>query len=239
MIASFTPCSYTHRAIFLLILFQASGIPAFTVAVCRAKAARYFSPAHILSHHNKEVSAMKSFPIQKVYRLMEPSPIVLVSTYRGKPNLMTMGFHMMIQHDPPLIGAVIGDWDYSYMALTSTRECVIAIPGVDLAKKVVDIGNCSGQDVDKFKKFNLTPLPAKKVKAPLVGQCLANIECKVADTRMVNKYSLFILEAVSAYINPGRKEQRTLHHQGNGTFKVDGRTIDLRKRMVKWKEFAD
>jgi flavin reductase (DIM6/NTAB) family NADH-FMN oxidoreductase RutF len=152
---------------------------------------------------------------------------------------MTMGFHMMIQHAPPLIGAVIGPWDYSFKALKSARECVIAIPGMDLAEKVVDIGNCSGQDTDKFKKFRLNPLPAQKIKASLVEQCLANIECKVVDTRLMNRYNLFVLKAVKAWVNPDRKEQRTLHHQGNGTFKVDGRTIDLRKRMVKWLELVD
>ncbi len=171
---------------------------------------------------------------------MEPSPIVLVTTYhRGKPNVMTMGFHMMIQHDPPLIGAVIGPWDYSYKALKSTRECVIGIPGADLAEKVVDIGNCSGEDIDKFKKFRLTSRPSQDVGAPLIEACIANIECKVVDTRMVSRYNLFILEAVRAWVNPGRKEQRTLHHQGNGTFKVDGKIIDLRERMVKWREFVD
>lgn len=171
---------------------------------------------------------------------MEPSPAVLLTTFHGgTQNIMTMGFHMMIQHDPPLIGAVIGPWDHSYKALKATRECVIAIPGMDLAKKVVDIGNCSGKDTDKFKKFRLDAARAQKVAAPLVEQCLANIECKVVDTRMVNRYNLFVLEAVKAWINAGRKEQRTLHHQGNGTFKVDGKTIDLRDRMVKWREFVD
>jgi flavin reductase (DIM6/NTAB) family NADH-FMN oxidoreductase RutF len=183
---------------------------------------------------------MKSYPIKKVYRLMEPSPIVLVTTFhQGRPNIMTMGFHMMIQHSPPLIGAIIGPWDYSYKAIKATRECVIAIPGVDLADKVVDIGNCSGEDIDKFKKFRLAPKSAQNVKAPLIEQCIANIECKVVDTRMVNRYNLFILQAAKAWFNATRKEQRTLHHQGNGTFKVDGKLLDLRDRMVKWREFVD
>jgi flavin reductase (DIM6/NTAB) family NADH-FMN oxidoreductase RutF len=129
--------------------------------------------------------------------------------------------------------------EYSFKALRATGECVIAIPAPDLAKKAVDIGNCTGQEIDKFEKFNLAPVAAKHIKAPLIGQCIANIECKVVDTRMVNRYSLFVLKAVKAWVNPNRKEQRTLHHQGNGTFKIDGRTIDLRKRMVKWKEFVD
>ena len=171
---------------------------------------------------------------------MEPGPIVLVTTFhRGKSNVMTMGFHMMVQHAPPLIGAVIGPWDYSYNAIKRTRECVIAIPGMDLAEKVVDIGNCSGEETDKFKKFRLTSIVAQNIGAPLIEQCIANIECNVVDTRMVNSYNLFILKAVKAWINPNRKEQRTMHHQGNGTFRIDGKIIDLRKRMVKWRELAD
>ena len=61
---------------------------------------------------------MKEIPASQAYRLLEPGPIVLVTTsYNGKPNVMTMGFHMMIQHAPPLIGCVIGPWDHSYQAL--------------------------------------------------------------------------------------------------------------------------
>jgi flavin reductase (DIM6/NTAB) family NADH-FMN oxidoreductase RutF len=169
---------------------------------------------------------MKTYSANKVYRLIEPGPIVLLTTsHKGKPNVMTLGFHMMIQHDLALIGAVIGPWDFSYKALKATGECVIAIPGADLAQKVVDIGNCSGDEVDKFTTFRLTPKVGQNVKAPLIEQCIANIECRVADTRMVNRYNLFILEVVKAWTNPGRKEKRTMHHQGNGTFKVDGKTL--------------
>jgi hypothetical protein len=59
----------------------------------------------------------------------------------------------------------------------------------------------------------------------------------VADTALVGKYSLFILEAVMIWTDPKRKERRTLHHNGDGTFTVDGRTINLQDRMVKWKQF--
>ena len=183
---------------------------------------------------------MRNYPVKKVHKLIEPGPVVFVTTaYRGKSNIMTMGFHMMIQHEPPLIGAVIGPWDYSFKAIKASRECVIAIPGADLADKVVDIGNCSGEDIDKFKKFKLTMRSAQQVQAPLIEECIANIECKVVDTRMVNRYNLFIFQAVKSWSNADRKEQRTLHHQGNGTFKVDGKAIDLRQKMVKWREFVD
>ena len=180
---------------------------------------------------------MKELPASHAYRLLEPGPIVLVTTSQdGRPNVMTMGFHMVVQHDPALIGCIIGPWDYSYGALRSTGECVIAIPTVDLAKTVVDIGNCSGDEFDKFEKFSLTPRPAKGVAPPLIEECLANLECKVADTRMVDAYNLFILGVERVWIDPDRKERRTLHHRGDGSFVVDGEVIDHSDRMVKWRD---
>jgi flavin reductase (DIM6/NTAB) family NADH-FMN oxidoreductase RutF len=174
----------------------------------------------------------------KAYLLLESGPIVLVTTSsKGRANVMTMGFHMMMQHAPPLIGCIIGPWDHSYKALSATKECVIAIPTVDLAKAVVDIGSCSGSDVDKFERFELTTSKAKEVGAPLIKECFANIECRVADTGFVEKYNLWVLEAVAIWVDDKRKERRTLHHNGDGTFTVDGRKIDLKERMVLWKDF--
>jgi flavin reductase (DIM6/NTAB) family NADH-FMN oxidoreductase RutF len=174
----------------------------------------------------------------KAYLLMEAGPVVLVTTaHEGRQNVMTMGFHMIVQHAPPLIGGIIGPWDHSYAALRETGECVIAVPTVDLAETVVDIGNCSGSDTDKFARFKLTPQPAEQVAAPLIAECLANIECRVADTALVGKYNLFLFEAVAIWLDRDRKERRTLHHNGDGTFTVDGKTLDLRERMTLWKSF--
>jgi len=177
---------------------------------------------------------MKELPLDKAFRLIEPGPVVILTTAReGKPNIMTMSWHMVVDFTP-LIGCIISSWDYSYTALCETKECVLAIPTVDLANKVVDIGNCSGREVDKFKTFGLTPKPAGEVRAPLIAECLANLECRVLDDSLAAKYDLFILQGVKAWIDPARKERRTLHANGNGTFVVDGRTLDLKKRMVKW-----
>ena len=181
---------------------------------------------------------MKSVDPSKAYLLLEAGPVVLVTTaYNGYANVMTMGFHVMVQHAPPLIGCVIGPWDYSHAALVATRECVIALPTVDLAETVVDIGNCSGEEVDKFVRLKLTPEPAMKVQAPLIRECLANIECRIADDSLAHAYDLFILEAVAIRYDDERRERRTLHHRGDGTFTVDGRTLDLRERMVLWRGF--
>jgi flavin reductase (DIM6/NTAB) family NADH-FMN oxidoreductase RutF len=108
---------------------------------------------------------------------------------------------------------------------------VIAVPGVKLAPKVVNVGNCSGRNVAKFERFALTPKPAKRVAAPLIAECFANLECRVADTRLVSKYNLFILEVLKARIDPAQKHPRTIHHHGYGRFAVDGAMIKLVSRM--------
>jgi flavin reductase (DIM6/NTAB) family NADH-FMN oxidoreductase RutF len=175
---------------------------------------------------------MKELPLGKVYQLIEPGPVVMLTTsHKGRADIMTMSWHMMVDFDPPLIACVVSEADYSFAALRATGECVIAIPAVGLAPKVVKVGNTSGRDIDKFAAFGLTKLPAERVRAPLVKECFANIECRVTDTRMVNRYNLFILEGVKAWVDPKQKSPKTIHHHGYGTFVVDGETIKLKSKM--------
>ena len=177
--------------------------------------------------------AKRTFSLANVYRLLEPGPVVLVTTaHKGKVNIMTQSWHTMMEFEPPLVGCVIGGQSHSFDALLATKECVISIPTVELARQVVGIGNCSGKKVDKFRKFKLTPLPSSQVAPPLIAECYANLECRVADTRMVNKYGFFVLEVVKAWIDPAMKDPRTLHHQGKGVFMVAGDKVKLPSRMA-------
>lgn len=175
----------------------------------------------------------RTFPLEQVYRLIEPGPVVLLTTaHKGKADIMTQSWHTMMEFVPPLVGCVIGGRSLSYEALLKTKECVLNIPTQELAKQTVGIGNCSGRKVDKFRKFELTALPATRVSAPLIAECYANLECKVADTRMVNRYGFFVLEVVKAWIDPAQKTPRTLHHRGNGVFMVAGDTLKLPSKMA-------
>jgi len=175
---------------------------------------------------------MKELPLSKVYQLLEPGPVVLLTTARkGRANVMTMSWHMMVDFEPPLVACVVSGANMSFAALRATRECVIAVPSVKMAEKVVAVGNCSGRDVDKFEAFGLTRLPGKRVAPPLIAECFANLECKVADMRLVNKYNLFVLEVLEAWTDTKQKNPKTIHHRGYGTFVVDGETITLKSRM--------
>ena len=231
-------------------------------------------PQHQLHH-----GLFESYPPSRVFRLVEPGPVLLVTTgslAESTHNVMTIGFHMVMQHEsPPLLGICLGPWDASFAALKSRRECVLAVPSAEMAPVVVDIGNCSADDFDKsddddddsggdgdgdgggdvgrerqkagggkWGRFGLEALPAEKVAAPLVGgpDIIANIECVVEDTKMVSKYSMWVLRPVKAWLNPARKPGeggKMFHHRGDGTFVVDGEVLDLKDRMVKWQEFQD
>jgi flavin reductase (DIM6/NTAB) family NADH-FMN oxidoreductase RutF len=176
---------------------------------------------------------MKSnLPLSQVYRLLEPGPVVMVTTARkGRPNIMTMSWLTMMDFEPPLVGCVMSDRNFSFAALKATRQCVLNVPTVELAKKVVGCGNTSGRRTDKFAKFRLTPAPASRVAPPLIAECYANLECKVIDARLAAKYNFFILQVVKAWIDRSRKNPRSIHHRGRGEFVVDGRAIRLPSRM--------
>jgi flavin reductase (DIM6/NTAB) family NADH-FMN oxidoreductase RutF len=174
----------------------------------------------------------KAFPLSKVYGLLEPGPVVMVTTARGKRrNIMTMSWHTMIEFEPPLVGCVISNRNHSFGLLKAAKECVINIPTVDMAAKVVGCGNTSGAKIDKFETFCLTPKPAARVSAPLIEECFASLECRLVDTRMVAKYCLFVLEVIQAWIDPTAKNPRTMHHLGRGNFMVAGEKIKLRSKM--------
>ncbi len=170
----------------------------------------------------------KAYPVSRVYRLLEPGPVVMVTTSRdGKANVMTMSWHTMMEFTPTLIGCIVSNRNYTFDVLRKTKECVIAIPAAKMAKKVVRVGSVSGKNVDKFKKIGLTAERASVVKAPLIAECFANIECRVVDTALVNKYNFFILRAVKAWVDPAQRKPVTLHHQGKGNFRVNSRKIKV------------
>ncbi len=173
---------------------------------------------------------MRSLKLNTAFTLMESGPVVLVTTNDGqKNNIMTISWTMVLDFTPRF-ALTTGEWNYSYKALRRTRECVIAIPTVDMLDKVVGIGTCSGADTDKFTKFKLTAMPGKLVKAPLIKECLANIECRVIS--IIGKHNIVVLEAVAAHVDPEWKRMRMVHAVGDGTFIVDGRRLNRRKQMA-------
>lgn len=175
----------------------------------------------------------RAVPMSRAYRLLEPGPVLLVTTVArdGRPNVMPLSWHTVMEFEPLLVGFVMSAGDYSYGLLDASRECVLNIPTVEIARQVVGCGNCSGRTVDKFARFGLTPRPAATVGAPLIDECYASLECRVRDRRLASRYNFFVLEAIKAWADPAVKDPRTLHHRGYGRFMVAGETIKLASKM--------
>jgi len=180
----------------------------------------------------KKAYKKQDFPVEKIRKFLEPGPIVLVSScWKGKTNIMTMGWHTVLEFSPSLVGCMITSANHSYEMIRKSGECVINIPTVDLLDAVIGIGNTSGKNTDKFKQFKLTAEVAEMVKAPLIKECYANYECRVADGAMLRKYNFFILEVVKAHVATSPKYPRTVHYRGEGIFMIAGKEIALPKKF--------
>lgn len=172
---------------------------------------------------------MEALALHRAFTLIEPGPVVLVTTGDGtRNNIMTVTW-TMVRGFQAEFAITTGPWNHSWKALTETRECVLAIPAADMLDTAVGIGMCSGRDTDKFARFGLTARKASMVGAPLIEECLANIECRVVD--VVERHGIVILQGVAAWSDPQRKERRLLHAVGDGMFTVDGERQDRRDMM--------
>jgi len=172
---------------------------------------------------------MKEVEKERALTFIEPGPVVLVSTFDGKKNnVMTISWTMAIDFAQNIV-ITTGSWNYSFGTILATQECVICIPPANMLETVVRVGMVSGREVDKFKDFELTPLSAKYVKAPLIGECVACLECKVVE--YIERYGFIILHVERVVVNETLKEYRMIHAVGDGTFVIDGEKANLRELM--------
>ena len=172
------------------------------------------------------------FPVHEARRYLEPGPIVLVSSASaGATNIMTLGWHTILEFSPSLVGLMISAGGHSFGMIRDSGECVINLPTASLTDVVVGIGNSTGAEIDKFAAFGLTPEKAKRVGAPLIGACHACFECRLHDDALVERYSFFIFEIVKAHAARSPKHPETLHYTGEGVFMIAGKIISRRSKF--------
>jgi len=176
------------------------------------------------SEHQTKVK----IPIAKAYRLINYGPVVLVtSAWKDKQNVATIAWCSPLASEPVLAGVAVYQEHFTRKLIHQSKEFVINVPGADLRRKVENCGSVHGSQVDKFEKFGLTPILASKVKAPLVAECFAHLECKLVNEVKVGDHVLFVGEVVNALVDKGAvnkegivnlKQVKTLHHLGSDEF---------------------
>jgi len=170
----------------------------------------------------------KSIPITNANRLINHGPTVLITSRQGeKINVMTAAWQMPVSFKPVLIAISIGHQRFSHGMISKSREFVINIPHLGMIKEVLCCGTQSGREIDKFSVCKLTPVKAQKVKAPLIKECLGNIECKLHSIHEAGDHTIFIGEVVAASVREGifdsylkvdLDQAKTLHHLGGKVF---------------------
>lgn len=137
-------------------------------------------------------------------RPIYPTPASLITSAdeNGNPNIITLGevFNISISR-PVILGIAIRQATYSHSLITKTREYVVNLAPASLLDKLMICGRMSGRDVDKFEKSGLTPLPATRVKPPLIAECPINLECKVLDIQVIGDHDMFLGEVVEQHVN--------------------------------------
>lgn len=174
------------------------------------------------------------FPVENVRRYLEPGPVVLITSREAtKANIMTLGWHCILEFGPSLVGCMISSGNHSHGLIRDSGECVINLPTTALVDEVVKIGNCSGADIDKFGAFGLTAMAGDRVRAPLIGECHASFECVIHEDALVGGYNFFIFEVVKAHVATRPEHPETIHYQGDGTFMVAGKQLSRRSLFTK------
>jgi flavin reductase (DIM6/NTAB) family NADH-FMN oxidoreductase RutF len=125
--------------------------------------------------------------------------LITCGDIEGKSNIIAVSFCMPVSKEPPLIACAIGKKAYSCKLIESTKEFIINVPPRELKPKIYYCGLHSGYKVDKFKEAGLTPRPARKVRAPVIDECVAHMECKVKQEIETGDKNLFIGEVLEAY----------------------------------------
>lgn len=139
--------------------------------------------------------------LSSAYKLLYPMRTVLVSciSKAEKPNVITLAWAMPASIIPPFVAISIAPRRYSPKLIEDTREFVVNIPTMDILKETLFCGRVSGRNHDKFKEACLTPFPAKKVKPPIIKECVAHLECKLHSQFTIGDHTMFVGEVVEAY----------------------------------------
>jgi len=145
---------------------------------------------------------MKETPLRSA-GLLFPTVAALATCVdeEGEANIIALGWAMKTSHDPPMVAISVKPSRYSHDLIARSGEFVLAIPTMEMVEELHYCGRNSGRDVDKFEETGLTPLPAEKVRPPLIEECAANLECRMVSQLTTGDHTIFVGEVVAAHVD--------------------------------------
>src|SRR3990170_642240 len=136
--------------------------------------------------------------LAETIKAFNESRVLLVSQGKeGFPNVMAIGWGTIgIVWRKPAFCVLVRPSRYTYKLIEETGEFTVNIVPPQLKEVVQYCGTVSGRDYDKFKEKQLTAIPSKKVKTPIIKECILHFECRV-----VNKNDLIPSELEKSIID--------------------------------------
>jgi len=132
-----------------------------------------------------------------------PVPAVLVTCGVERPNIITLAWVGTLCSDPPAVGIGVRLERFSHGLIAQTGEFVVNLPRADQVEMVDYCGQVSGRDVDKWAACGLTPVPASKVRTPLIAECPIALECRVSHRLTLGVHELFVGEVLAVQAEAG------------------------------------
>ncbi|MFX1293507.1 MAG: flavin reductase family protein [Promethearchaeota archaeon] len=183
-------------------------------------------------------------PITQAFRLAYPKIVCLITAVdpnKENDNIITLAWTTSISFNPPIFGVSIGPTRYTHNLIKQTEEFGVNLPTIEIVDKILYCGRNSGKRVNKFEKTGLTPIPAKKIQAKLIKECITNFECKVIDVQEYGDHSFFVGRVVAAIANEGTydltkkrlniKELNLIFHCGGDFFCTNQNTLISPKKV--------
>ena len=153
---------------------------------------------------------------------------------KEKPNIITLAWHSPLSFNPPLYGISVDHKRYSHNLIMDSKEFVVNFAPFGIVEKLHYCGRHSGRNVDKFRETGLTPVPAEKVKAPLIKECYSHLECRLAETKKYGDHTLFVGEVVNVAADENAfekilKDVLPVYYLGENTYTTINK--DVSKKM--------
>lgn len=178
--------------------------------------------------------------LPKAYRLINHGPTVLVSArHNGRSNVMAAAWVMGVDFDPPKLAVVIDKATFTRELLLASGRFALSVPCVAQARLVTALGTHSGRDADKLADNRVPLLDEPAARSPLVGGCVAWLDCeRVPEPEVEQRHDLFVGRVSAAWadarvfdgghwhFDQAPADLRTLHHVAGGHYLAIGDPVE-------------
>ena len=127
--------------------------------------------------------------------------IAIARDSKGKYNPITLGWTMIVSHEPPMMAVSIGKTRHSLSAFRHAREFVIAFPSEHQQDEAMLFGTRSGRDMDKLAAAGCCVVPASKIDSVLLADAVANFECRLSAELETGDHVVFVGEIIGSHLN--------------------------------------